>query len=139
MQNQFGFSRWLAWNQVDTQALKPVLLRSGEPFNNSDVALGGTFQHAAGCLVRGALKRGRCFLDALELNYHGPHILSRFISLRGQPSAQEAPAAALDGGTSQLRILNNRVWIRDRSVKTNPISFGHEALLVEIVDRIAID
>src|SRR5579864_6616154 len=109
-----------------------------EPFNDSDVPLGGAVDHAARCLVRRALKRGRSFLHAVELDDHGSHVLPRFVCLRGHPSAQESAATALDGGARQFRVFGKGVGVRDRSVKTNPISFGHESLLVGIVYRMAV-
>jgi hypothetical protein len=158
-----GFSLWgLVLARAKTHRLKPVPLvlsshivtafyeyvdvlqvasgksGSGEPFYNSDVPLGGAIDHAARGLVRWALKRGRSFLHALELDDHGSHILPRFVRLRGHPAAKESAAAALDGGARQFRVFGNRVRVRDRSVETNPISFGHGFLLVGIVHCVAV-
>jgi hypothetical protein len=158
-----GFSLWgLVLARAKTHRLKPVPLvlsshiviafnvymdvlqvasgksGSGESLNDSDVPLGRTVNHAARGLVRWALKRGRCFLHALELDDHGSHVLPRFVRLRGHPSAKESAAAALDGGARQFRIFGYGVRVRDRSVETNPISFGHGFLLVGIVHCIAV-
>ncbi len=114
--------------------------RSGEPLYDSDVrsAEPSSTRQVPG--TRGLSNVVVAFSTLSNSITTRSHVLSRFVGLRGETSAKEAsPAIPWIAGPASFRVFDNGVGVRDRSVETNPISFGHLGLLVEIVHRVAAD
>ena len=94
--------------RFEWRGLKPAPreTKSGEAFNNSNVALGGAVQDSACCLVCWAFKRGGGLLHAFELNHHSTHALSRFVGFRRHTAAHKTSAAALNCRSRELCIFS---------------------------------
>jgi len=95
---------------------------------NSDFAFNRTLQFLSGGLVSFALIGGDCLLDAIKLDDHRSLGRSALKRLRSFASDNGSPSLRLQCRASQLGVFGKSGGIRNGSVPTDPIGFGHRFL-----------
>jgi hypothetical protein len=103
--------------------------RSGDPFDNAQIAFHGIAEHFELRLIARAVMRGGRFIDAVEFDQHHALLDAFFVSLGSGAAGEETSAAGAYRGPGELGIFGERVRIRNREIGRNPITFAIVASL----------
>src|SRR5205085_2079731 len=96
------------------------------PVIQGAVSIDSLAQYPKCFLIRRTVVRGDRLCDAIELNQNGALAEAALIHLRRHPTREEAPAGLLERGTGELGIGSESLRVVNRTVRRNPIRFGHE-------------
>ena len=96
-------------------------------FDDAHIPFGAVTERAQRVLVSGAVVRGKGLRDARKLDDDDALLEAAFENVRWQTTRDETAAGRLECGAGELRIRCKRRGITYRTVRGNPIRFGHSS------------
>src|SRR5215471_3054137 len=108
-----------------TLPLAAVGLRVSNSLDDSDLALGSSFEYGAHLPVFRTLVHGNRSGDAGEFDHDAALRTCGFVHSRGTSPSEESTSMCLENRRSLLCVAGERLGVRDGTVRRDPITFSH--------------